>query len=72
MRVGLCGGTTPYADALARQVSAITGPPSKPLTTVDSSTATDDGKSRAGTIALGAGGLLVLVAIAAFVIRRRA
>ena len=73
MRVGLCGGTTPYADALARQVSSITGPPGKPLATTDSSTpAEDDSGGRTGAIALGAGGLLVLAAITAFAIRRRA
>lgn len=73
MRIGLCGGTTPYADPLVRQVEAITGPPEQPVTTSDATDSSDDdGSSRARAIALGAGGLLVLAAIAAFVVRRRA
>ena len=73
MRIGLCGGTTAYADPLVRQVEAITGPPTEPLATSDSAdTDAEDSAGRARAIALGAGGLLVLAAIVAFVIRRRA
>jgi MYXO-CTERM domain-containing protein len=71
MRIGLCGGTTPYADPLVRQVEAITGPPEKPLAASDPSDTTDD-SSRTTSIALGVGGLLVLAALAAFALRRRA
>ena len=31
MQIGLCGGTTPYDDAVVREVTSITGPASKPL-----------------------------------------
>ena len=31
MRISLCGGTTAYADDVAREVEAVTGPPGKPL-----------------------------------------
>jgi MYXO-CTERM domain-containing protein len=71
MRIGLCGGTTPYADPLVRQVEAITGPPAKPLPASDPSDTTDDDSSRTTSIALGVGGLLVLAAVAAFALRRR-
>jgi hypothetical protein len=72
MRIGLCGGTTPYADPLVRQVEAITGPPKQPLASSDSKDTADDTSSRAWSITLGAGGLLVLAAVVAFVVRRRA
>ena len=73
MRIGLCSGTTPYADALARQITSITGPPGKPLATTDSSTpaTAGGGNGHARAFALGAGGLLLLVAITALAIRRR-
>jgi MYXO-CTERM domain-containing protein len=31
MRVGLCGGTVPYDESVAREVEALTGPPRAPL-----------------------------------------
>jgi tissue inhibitor of metalloproteinase len=71
MRIGLCGGTTAYDDAVARQVQAVTGPPGKPLSTPTPTTTSDDTSSRTTVIALGAVGLLLVAAIGAFVVRRR-
>ena len=71
MRIGLCGGTTPYDDALAQKVESVAGPPGKPLVarTVDAPVEGERGRTVA--IALGAGALLVIATTAAFVMRRR-
>jgi hypothetical protein len=71
MRIGLCGGTTPYADALAAQVVSLAGPPSKPLKAPSPETDDSDGSGGATTVAVGAAALLALVAGAAFLLGRR-
>jgi hypothetical protein len=70
MRIGLCGGTTPYDEAVVRQVESVTGPPGKPART-DLSASDDDG-GRGTAVALGAAALLVVVAGVALILRRRA
>lgn len=71
MRIGLCGGTTPYDDTAARQVEELTGPPGKPLpvATVDSNT--DGDRNRTLAVGGGAVALLAITTVAAFVLRRR-
>jgi hypothetical protein len=71
MRVGLCGGTTPYDDAVAGQVEAVTGPPGKPLATPTAAAPSDDDRGRTVLVAVGAGAVLLLATGAAFVLRRR-
>ena len=71
MRVSLCGGTTAYDDAVARQVQAVTGPPGKPLVAPGTASSTDDDTSRTGWIAGGGAVLLVAAAAVALVLRRR-
>jgi hypothetical protein len=70
MRIGLCGGTTPYDAAVAGQVEAVTGPPGKPLAAPIVDAPSDD-RGRTALVAVGAGALLVLAGGAAFVLRRR-
>jgi hypothetical protein len=72
MRVGLCGGTVAYDDAIAHQVESITGPPGKPLPAPVLGPSTDDSGSRATLVAGTAAGALVLLAVVAVVLRRRA
>ena len=71
MRIGLCGGTTPYDEALAAQVAAITGPPSKPLATPTPEGDEGDGPVGTVTWGIGAAALLALVGGAASFLRRR-
>jgi len=71
MRIGLCGGTTPYDDALAAQVASLAGPPSKPLKAPSSNADESDGPGGALTVAGGAAAVLALVAGAAFFLGRR-
>ena len=71
MRVGLCGGTTPYDAAVAGQVEAITGPPGKPLATPTVAAPSGDDRGRTAFIGVGAGALLLLATGAAFLLRRR-
>jgi hypothetical protein len=73
MRVGLCGGTAAYDDALARQVEAVTGPPGRPLPGPRGTAAPpEDHSSR--TLVLGLGAVVVLLGAATAVVvgRRRA
>lgn len=70
MRIGLCGGTTTYDAALARQIERVTGPPGKPSAAADISS-DDDSGSRTALVAGGAAGLLALAALVALVLRRR-
>jgi hypothetical protein len=72
MRVGLCGGTTAYDDALAHQVAAMTGPPGRPLPgPAGSAGPPADHSTR--TLLLGLGGVVVLLGAATAVVvgRRR-
>jgi hypothetical protein len=71
MRVGLCGGTTPYDAAVAGQVEAITGPPGEPVATPTAVAPSGDDRGRTALVAGGAGVLLVLATGAAFFLRRR-
>ncbi|HET6167082.1 MAG TPA: hypothetical protein VFE07_09665 [Marmoricola sp.] len=70
MRVGLCGGTTAYADALARQVTAITGPPGKPLPAPTSTAGPENGDHTGLVVGLGALVLLLCLASGVAVARR--
>src|SRR4029078_7486266 len=54
MRVGLCGGTAAYADALARKVQAATVPPGKPLPVSDAEVDTGDHARRSLVLGVGA------------------
>lgn len=72
MEVGLCGGTTAYDAAAARQVEALTGPPGPPLapppgTAVEKSS----GDHTKLTVALVAGAVLLLLAVAGAIGARR-
>jgi hypothetical protein len=71
MGIGLCGGTTPYDPALAAQVAAITGPPSKPVATPVAKGDDSDGPGGAVTVLVGAAALLALAAGTAFFLGRR-
>ena len=71
MRLGLCGGTTPYDPGVVAQVAAITGPPAKPLTPPTPSDNGDGGRSGTLTVAVGAATLLALAAGAGLFLRRR-
>jgi hypothetical protein len=74
MRVGLCGGTVPYDDAVAREVEQVTGPPGKPLSapTVESpADSSGGGADPLLVLGLGAAALLA-IAGGAVVLRRRA
>jgi hypothetical protein len=71
MRIGLCGGTTPYDEALAQKVESVAGPPGKPLAAGTVDAPADDERGRTVTIALGAGALLLVAMGAAFAMRRR-
>jgi hypothetical protein len=64
MRVGLCGGTTPYDDALAQQVEAVTGPPGRPLPGPPGTAAPPDDHSTR-TLVLGVGAVVLLLGAAA-------
>jgi len=72
MRIGLCGGTTPYDDAAARQVEALTGPPGKPLRAPAAEVSTDSERTRTVAIGVGTVALLAITTVAAFLLRRRA
>lgn len=72
MRIGLCGGTTPYDAALARQVEAVTGPPGKPLAPRAARPTSDDEPDRTRAVAIGAAALLAFATGAAWFRRRRA
>jgi hypothetical protein len=71
MRIGLCGGTTAYDEAVAARVEAITGPSGKPLSARTAHGATDDERGRTVLVAVGAAALLTLATGAAFFLRRR-
>lgn len=72
MEVGLCGGTTAYDEAVARQVEAVTGPPRQPLAPPPGAAAdTSSGDRTALTVALVAGGVLLLLAVVGAVGVRR-
>jgi hypothetical protein len=71
MRIGLCGGTTPYDAAVAGQVEAVTGSPGKPLAVPVVDAPSGDDRGRTALVAAGAGALLVLAGGAAFLLRRR-
>jgi hypothetical protein len=72
MRIGLCGGTTPYDDAIAHRIESLTGPPGTPLAAPSTAASSSDGDpSRAKAIALSAAGLLVVAGAVAFAVRRQ-
>ena len=71
MRIGLCGGTTPYDEALAQKIQSVAGPPGKPLAARTVDAPADDERGRTVTIALGAAALLLVAMGAAFAMRRR-
>jgi hypothetical protein len=71
MRIGLCGGTTAYDDALAQQVEALTGPPRRPLPGPAGTAAPPEDHSTR-TLVLGVGAVVLLLgAAAAIVVGRR-
>jgi hypothetical protein len=71
MRIGLCGGTTAYDDALAQQVEAVTGPPGRPLSGPPGTAAPPEDRSTR-TLVIGLGAAVVLLgAAAAIVLGRR-
>ena len=72
MRIGLCGGTIAYDDAVARQIESITGPPGEPLSapTVDPASVDDD-RDTAVKVAGAGVAVLVLLGAGAVVLRRR-
>lgn len=71
MRVGLCGGTTAYDAALARQVESATGPPGAPLPSSAGDPAPPEDHSTR-TLVLSLGAVVVLLAAAgAIVVGRR-
>jgi hypothetical protein len=72
MRIGLCGGTTPYDAAIARQVERVTGPPGKPSPSAGTADVAQGSAGRTVLIGAGAAGLLALAALVAFALRRRA
>ena len=73
MRIGLCGGTTAYDAATARQVEAITGPPGAPLAAPPgASTGPPSGDHTSLVVALSVGALLLVLAVLGAVgVRRR-
>jgi hypothetical protein len=71
MRIGLCGGTTPYDDAAAREVETVAGPPGKPLPSAKVDVSTDSDRNRTVLVGAGVAALLALATVAAFVLRRR-
>jgi hypothetical protein len=73
MRIGLCGGTTAYADDVAREVEAVTGPPAKPLPSSETSppTVDDGGPGVTRALALGAGAALLAGLAVGLVLTRR-
>ncbi|MGY2877063.1 LPXTG-motif cell wall-anchored protein [Marmoricola sp. URHA0025 HA25] len=72
MRIGLCGGTTPYDEAAVRKVEALTGPPGRPLATSTVEPSTGDDHGRTWAVAGGAAALLAIATAVALVVRRRA
>ena len=73
MRVGLCGGTAAYDDALAREVQQVTGPPGKPLSAPTNEAAPDSsGVGSRPLVVLGLGAVVLGgLAAAAVALRRR-
>jgi hypothetical protein len=71
MRIGLCGGTVAYDAAIAHEIEAVTGPPGRPLATAGAAADPGDGSPRAGMLGIGGAAALVLLAVVAFVVRRR-
>jgi hypothetical protein len=70
MRVGLCGGTAPYDDALAGEVQQVTGPPGKPLSAPTVEAPPTSGGHPLLVLGLGAA-VLLAVAGGAVALRRR-
>jgi hypothetical protein len=70
MRVGLCGGTTAYDDALAQQVEAVTGPPDRPLPGPPGTAAPPEDHSTR-TLVLGVGAVVLLLGAAAAIVAGR-
>lgn len=71
MRVGLCGGTVAYDDAVARQVVAVTGPPGKPLSSPVVESTSGGGGNKTGVVALVALALMGTAVASVVVARRR-
>jgi hypothetical protein len=70
MRVGLCGGTVAYDDAVARDVAAVTGPPGRPLAEPATREVSGDGSNAGTVVGLGAAALALVGAVAVFLRRR--
>jgi hypothetical protein len=62
MRIGLCGGTTAYDEALVQMVTAVTGPPGKPLPAREP-TASAESSDHTGLV-VGLGALVLLICLA--------
>jgi hypothetical protein len=74
MRIGLCGGTVAYDDAVAGEIGAVTGPPGKPLGPPEASRPGGRADAGAGTgraVTLGLVAAVVAGLAAAVVVRRR-
>lgn len=69
MRIGLCGGTTEYAAARAREVESVTGPPASPIAATSEPQTEDTGDR--SPVVLGVAGLALLVLAGVAVVRRR-
>jgi len=70
MRLGLCGGTTAYDDALAREVASITGPASKPLAAPTATGQPDNADHTSLVVGLGALVLLLCLGTGVAATRR--
>jgi hypothetical protein len=62
MRISLCGGTTAYDEAVAREVVAVTGPASKPLAAPTAAGQPDNADHT--SLIVGLGGLVLLLCLA--------
>ncbi len=62
MRIGLCGGTTAYDQALVEKITSVTGPPGKPLP-APAPTAAPENSDHTGLI-VGLGALVLLICLA--------
>ena len=75
MRVGLCGGTVAYDDAVAREIEAVTGPPGEPLGSSEEPRTGDRAEAASGTGRAATLGLVAAVvaglAAGVVVVRRR-
>jgi hypothetical protein len=71
MRVGLCGGTVAYDDAVAQEVQAVTGPPGRPLSSPAAEHSAESSGGTGRAVVLGVGAAALVAAVGAVVVRRR-